>query len=146
MYVINVEHSIDSAHFLSGYKGKCKNIHGHRWRVEVEVACDDLISHGEFRGMVVDFSQLKEDIKEIIDYYDHALIIEEGSLREDTLKCLLEDDFKIITVKFRTTAENFAAFFYKCIKDKGYDVKRVTIYETPTNSASYMEKGELYEL
>lgn len=137
MYSIKVVQSFDSAHFLAGYNGKCSNIHGHRWKVEVEISTPKLILEGQNKGMVEDFSILKNDVKEILDYYDHSLIIEEGSLKNETLKCLIEDRFRVVEVKFRPTAENFSCFFYHQILDKGHNVLRVTVYETPTNSASY---------
>lgn len=137
MYILKVEHSFDSAHFLAGYDGKCRNIHGHRWKVEIEVQSDRLIDDGQLEGMVIDFSDLKKDVKEMVDYYDHAFIIQEGTMRKETLNCLLEDSFKIIIVKFRPTAENLAAYFFNYIKEKGYEVKRATVYETPTNSAIF---------
>lgn len=141
MYLIKVEHSFDSAHFLAGYSGKCANIHGHRWNVEVEVFAQELIREGECRGMVADFSDLKRDVRELLDFYDHALIIEEGSLRAETLKCMVEDGFRIIEVKFRTTAENFACYFYQRISEIGHKVKRVKVYETPINCAVYENDG-----
>lgn len=137
MYAIKVEHSFDSAHFLAGYNGKCANIHGHRWRIEVEVAAKELMEEGQNRGMVADFTDLKKDIRAMIDFYDHALIIEKGTLRKETFKCLTEDGFHIAEVGFRPTAENFSCFFYHSIRGKGYKVKRVTVYETPVNSAVY---------
>ncbi|MBK5241454.1 6-carboxytetrahydropterin synthase QueD [Clostridium sp.] len=137
MYILKSEHSFDSAHFLSGYDGKCANIHGHRWKVYVEVQSETLIRGGQLDGMVIDFGDLKNDVKAMVDSYDHALIIQEGSMRGVTLNCLNQDGFKIIEVDFRPTAENFAAFFFKLMKDKGYHVNRTTVYETPTNSASY---------
>ncbi len=141
MYIIRVEHSFDSAHFLSGYSGKCSNIHGHRWKVEVEVFNQELVQDGQNKGMVVDFSQLKNDLKEILDYYDHSMIIEAGSLKKSTLECLYDEGFRIIEVEFRPTAENFSCFFYNKMLKKGYQVRRVTVYETPTNSASYEGSG-----
>lgn len=141
MYLIKVEDSFDSAHFLAGYNGKCSNIHGHRWRVEVEVSAPELILEGQNKGMIEDFSILKSDLKELLDYYDHSLIIEEGSLKKETLQCLKEDCFSVIEVKFRPTAENFSHYFYSRISEKGYQVRRVTVYETPTNSASYESNG-----
>ncbi len=137
MYILKVEHSFDSAHFLAGYEGKCGNIHGHRWKVEIEVQSDRLIDDGQLEGMVTDFSDIKKDVQEMANFYDHAFIIQEGTMRKETLNCLLEDSFKIIIVKFRPTAENFAAHFFNYIKEKGYEVKRATVYETPTNSAVY---------
>jgi 6-pyruvoyltetrahydropterin/6-carboxytetrahydropterin synthase len=139
MYSIRVENSFDSAHFLRDYKGKCSNIHGHRWTVQVDIKSEELCKGGQTRGMVEDFSVVKNHIKEIIEKYDHSLIIEEGSIRKKTLDCLIEDGFKIITVDFRTTAENFARQFFKEIRVKGYNVNRVTVYETPVNSAVYEE-------
>lgn len=141
MYILKTEHSFDSAHFLANYEGKCKNIHGHRWKVEIEVQSETLIKDGQLAGMVVDFGDLKKDVKAMVDYYDHALIIEQNTMREETLNCLNNDGFKIIEVNFRPTAENFAAFFFKTMKDKGYNVRRSTVYETPTNSAVYEESG-----
>lgn len=139
MYVLKTEHSFDSAHFLAGYEGKCSNIHGHRWRVEIEVQSEALKSGGQLDGMIIDFGDLKSDVKDMVDYFDHALIIQENTMREQTLNCLVEDGFNILQVNFRPTAENFAAFFFRTMKEKGYNVKSATVYETPTNSASYEE-------
>ncbi|MBU3158815.1 6-carboxytetrahydropterin synthase QueD [Clostridium frigoris] len=139
MYILKSEHSFDSAHFLSEYDGKCANIHGHRWKVEVEVQSENLTKGGQLEGMVIDFGDLKRDVKSMADSYDHALIIQIGSMRDETLNCIKQDGFKVILVDFRTTAENFAKFFFKQMKDKGYNVKRTTVYETPNNSASYEE-------
>ncbi|WP_251859628.1 6-carboxytetrahydropterin synthase QueD [Clostridium sp. Marseille-Q2269] len=141
MYILKVEHSFDSAHFLANYKGKCGNIHGHRWKVEIQVQSESLVEGGQLDGMVIDFGDLKKDIISMVDYYDHALIIENNTMREKSLNSLKEDGFRIIEVDFRPTAENFAVFFYKTIKDMGYDVKKVTVYETPNNSATYEKSG-----
>ena len=142
MYILKAEHSFDSAHFLSGYDGKCANIHGHRWRVEIEVQSKNLINGGQLDGMIVDFGDLKKDVKEMVDYYDHALIIQSGTMRKETLACLVEDGFRIVELDFRPTAENLSFFFYTIMKNKGYDVKRAIVFETPTNSAIF-EKSEV---
>ncbi len=139
MYILKTEHSFDSAHFLSGYHGKCSNIHGHRWKVEIEVMTDKLNSDEQLDGMYVDFGQLKSDLKELVDNLDHALIIQRGSLKNTTLAALLEEDFRIIEFDFRPTAENFSKYFYDEMNNKGYRVKMATVYETPTNSASYTD-------
>jgi len=143
MYILKAEHSFDSAHFLSGYDGKCSNIHGHRWKVEVEVQSEALVNGGQLDGMVIDFGDLKKDVKAMVDYYDHVLIVQEGSMRDATLNCLKQDGFNLIEVTFRPTAENFSAFFFGLMKNKGYNVRRTTVYETPTNSATYEESEVL---
>ena len=80
MYYVKTEHSFDSAHFLAGYEGKCRNIHGHEWRVVIEICRPDLDEEGQTRDMMFDFGQLKKDVKREVDAMDHALIIEKGSL------------------------------------------------------------------
>lgn len=137
MYILKAQNTFDSAHFLSNYSGKCKNIHGHTWKVEAEVKAESLIDSGEYKGMIVDFSDLKKDLKQVLDYFDHALIVEEGSMRKETLENIIEDGFKVVTVDFRSTAENFSKYFFDKLQDMGYSVKRVTVFETPTNSATY---------
>ena len=137
MYVLKTNASFDSAHFLKGYEGKCSNIHGHRWKVTVEIGGETLVSDGTNRGMLVDFSKLKDDLSVIADDFDHSLIIEKGSLKEKTLLALMEEDFRIVQVDFRPTAENFAKYFYDRMNAYGYNVLETTVYETPNNCASY---------
>ena len=87
--------------------------------------------------MVVDFGDLKQDLKELADSFDHSLIIETGSLKNTTLAALKEENFSIIEVPFRPTAEQFAKYFFYRMSEKGYNVKKMTVYETPNNCAAY---------
>ncbi len=137
MFILKAEGEFDSAHFLSGYEGKCANIHGHRWKVIVEVQSEELKSGGQLDGMVIDFGDLKKDVKSLVDEYDHAMIYQKNTMRELTLNCLREDGHKLIEVDFRPTAEQFAYHFFKILDENEYEVKRVTVFETPTNSATY---------
>lgn len=137
MYYLQSETSFDAAHFLSGYEGKCRNIHGHRWRVVATVQGEALQSEGTQRGMLMDFGDLKTDLKALGDQFDHSLILEIGSLKDSTQKALEEEDFHLEFVPFRTTAENFSRYFYETLQKKGYCVKEIAVYETPTNCAVY---------
>lgn len=139
MYFLKTEGHFDSAHFLYGYDGKCKNIHGHRWRIVVQIGAEALEEGGNERHMLVDFGTLKKDVEAAADALDHSLIIEEGSLKPATLAALADEDFKVIAVKFRPTAENFSKYFWDILKTKGYPLKSVEVYETPTNCAIYSE-------
>lgn len=139
MYILKTEASFDSAHFLAGYVGKCSNIHGHRWKIVLEVKSEELKEDIQHKGMYVDFGKLKKDLRGIADSMDHALIIEKNSLKETTLDALKSENFKIIELDFRPTAENMAKYFFGRIKELGYNMKAVTVYETPANSATYME-------
>ena len=140
MYKLKTTAAFDSAHFLSGYNGKCANIHGHTWTIEVEVRANSLITAGEKRGMVIDFSDLKKSVKALADRYDHTLIYEQGSLRESTLNALREEDFSLKELPVRPTAENFAKLFYEALS-KELPVCSVTVYETPQNCATYEEES-----
>jgi len=137
MYQLTTEHSFDSAHFLAGYDGKCGNLHGHRWRVLLTVQSETLREDRKQKGMCVDFAELKKDLRTELDALDHVLIIEQGSLRESTMKALQEEKFQVVEMPFRPTAENFARYFYELFTLKGYPVAKVEVYETPNNSAVY---------
>lgn len=133
MYIVKTEECFDSAHFLAGYDGKCRNIHGHRWKVVIEVEREKISED----GMVIDFTDLKKELKEIVDGFDHALIIERNSLKYATFKALAEEKFKIIEVDFRPTAENFAKYFFDEFSAKYSGIRAVEVYETPKNCARY---------
>lgn len=139
MYTLISEASFDSAHFLAGYNGKCKNIHGHRWTIKLEILGKSLEEVGHLRGMLIDFGDLKKELKDLADYFDHSLIIEKNTLKENTLNALKDEDFRIIEVDFRPTAENFSKYFYTYFKNQGLNVKKVVVYETPNNCATYSE-------
>ena len=140
MYILKTEASFDSAHFLAGYEGKCSNIHGHRWKIILEVKTEELKDDVQHRGMYVDFGELKKDLRELADSMDHALIIEKNTLKETTLEALKSENFHIIALDFRPTAENMARYFHEKIKALGYNMHAVTVYETPTKGATYMEQ------
>ena len=137
MYQIRTEAHFDAAHFLAGYEGKCRNLHGHRWRVVVEVAASEVIADGSARGMVEDFTHLKACLKRIADGFDHALIYEAGSMREATVAALREEGFRLAEVPFRPTSEHLAQDIFWRLRDSGEPVAAVTVYETPENSATY---------
>ena len=137
MYRLKTAAAFDSAHFLAGYNGKCANLHGHHWMIEVEAGQEHLQQTGEKRGMVIDFGDLKKTVRALADHYDHALIYEAGSLKAATLAALLDEQFRLIEVPYRPTAENFARAFFETLTAQGLPVLRVTVYETPDNCASY---------
>ena len=89
--------------------------------------------------MIIDFSDLKNALKNICDYFDHSFIYEENSLKPETVTALQAENFRLITVPFRPTAENFAHFIYEELKKEKYTVCRVEVYETPNNCAIYEE-------
>ena len=110
MYILETEQSFDSAHFLSGYEGKCSNLHGHRWRVVARIAMDELNKEGQTRDMVIDFGDFKNALKKLTDALDHSFIFETGSLKET-------NDFyfmKFLSVRLQNS---FPAIFMNSLRD-----------------------------
>ena len=70
MYRIKVKRSFGAAHRLRHYRGKCENLHGHNWEVEVTAASDKL----DHLGMVMDFGILKEKLDEVLMEMDHKYL------------------------------------------------------------------------
>ncbi|OWZ83018.1 6-carboxytetrahydropterin synthase QueD [Natranaerobius trueperi] len=130
MFTLQSEFSFDAAHNLEGHEGKCKNLHGHRWRVIVQVSEEKLKEEGSERDMVVDFSILKKDLKQLSDMFDHKVIVEGKELKVEEEQ---------ITLPFRPTAERLSQFIYKKLQEKEYNVSQVTVYETPNNAVIYSE-------
>ena len=87
--------------------------------------------------MVIDFSDLKKAVRSIADGLDHSLLYEKGSLQPATEQALRDEGFRLIPLEFRPTAENFAKAFFDELADDGLNVKKVVVYETPDNCASY---------
>lgn len=70
MYELTIEGNFASAHQLRGYKGKCENLHGHNWRVELTVSGSELNDI----GLLIDFHDLKRILNEVLDRLDHKNI------------------------------------------------------------------------
>lgn len=137
MFIIQAEEHFDSAHFLKGYAGKCANLHGHRWRVEVAVGSETLKEDAEQSGMVCDFGDIKNALKSITESLDHKFVYERGTLKETTVEALKEEGFEMVVIDFRPTAENFAKFFFDQLEAILPGIQKVVVYETPKNCATY---------
>ena len=138
MYGLNTEAAFDSAHFLTDYYGKCENLHGHRWRVEVTLAQDELQTEGTMRDMVLDFGVFKKAVRAEAEKLDHTFLIEEGSLKPETLAALEQEGFELTILPFRTTAENLARYLFDRLTEQGLPVSEVEVDETPNNRAFYV--------
>lgn len=137
MYTIKAESHFDSAHFLKGYKGACANMHGHRWVVQVVQASEELIETGEQRAMVSDFGDLKKALKNLVDPLDHQLIFEKDSVSDGFKEALKQEGFTFVEIPVRPTAEALAKWFYETLSKEISGVYEVSVFETPTNVATY---------
>jgi 6-pyruvoyltetrahydropterin/6-carboxytetrahydropterin synthase len=129
------------AHVLLNYHGKCKNIHGHTYKLEVTVKgipCNDDASPQ--KGMLIDFSDFKKLIEnEIVNVWDHALMIHQNSdsMLLDTLKNNYE---KIIVVPFQPTTENMICELSSIIKKilpADLQLFSLRLYETEKSYAEW---------
>lgn len=139
MYSLKIESTFDSAHFLKNHDGACANIHGHRWRVVPTLKSESLIEEGPKEGMILDFADFKRDLNAMTENFDHAFVVQEGSLKEATLAALMDEGFRMVFVDFRMTAENLARYFFDELKRLDYPVSSVEVYESPKNCAVYGE-------
>lgn len=137
MYQLKTSASFDSAHFLSGYQGKCANLHGHHWIIEACIQGKTIQTQGDKKGMLLDFGDFKKIIRNLADAFDHAFIYEENSLKDTTISALQQENFRLISVPFPPTAENFAKHFFTLLQNQNLPVCQVTVYETPDNCAVY---------
>lgn len=111
-WTLKVSDTFHAAHFLKEYKGKCEKVHGHSFRVEVQIRVQDL----DKTGIGIDFSEIKKKLSEIIP--DHTL---------------LNDVYP-----FNPTAENLSRHFFQELS-KDFPVTAVTIWESKDASATYTE-------
>ncbi len=135
MYIIAKEHRFESAHRLvNGYQGNCAHVHGHSWKIIFETS-------GEKRdqfGMLRDFSSFKEIRKWIDDNLDHATMI--CASDESLHKWLVENNQRLFVFPDNPTSETLARFLFDQCKALGIkDVKAVTVEETCTSRATYVD-------
>ncbi len=122
MYELMIETTFSAAHQLRGYKGKCEELHGHNWKVQVHVIAERL---NEI-DIAIDFHELKAYTNEIISQLDHGF---------------LNDIFPF--TERNPSSENIARWIFESLKKKINDdnvrVSAVTVWESDTASATYYE-------
>lgn len=118
MFEVKVETHFSSAHHLLNYKGKCENMHGHNWKVEVTACGENLDSS----NILIDFKVLKKAVNEVVDYLDHKDLNEIEEFRGQS-----------------PSSEFISKFIYKKLKENIKEISRVDVWETPTSRASYFE-------
>lgn len=141
MFTIKNRIEFDMAHYLSGYDGKCANIHGHRYKLIVSIRCSELRSEGHSRGMVEDFSIIKGALKEVENEFDHKLLIEDNEDGRRVAEALrsVPNGFEIIMMPFRPTCEEMSRYIFNLLRSKGVDASEVELFETTNNSCVYSE-------
>src|SRR5438270_5440784 len=120
-FEVMIERNFSSAHQLRGYKGKCENLHGHNYRIEIFARGSELNNI----GLLVDFVELKEAADDVVKYLDHRNINELPPFDEE----------------LNPSAENLARFILEKIasriSDDRVQIYKVRCFETPTSVATY---------
>lgn len=144
VYTLTSEHEFAAGHYLKGHTGKCRNLHGHNYRVVIEVAGETLQEDGSSRSMVVDFYDIKKAFRGLVDSFDHSAHIENPKYTEPThdyvdvtIGDVVIEKSHIIWLPFRPTAENYSKYFYEALKKDFPEIYAVTVYETPINASRY---------
>ncbi len=122
-YTLKVVTDFAAAHALRGYAGECSQLHGHNWKVEVEVVATSL----DEVGMGIDFKAIKTATKEVLSVLDHRHLNEIAP-------------FDVIN----PTAENIAAYLYRklsaSLNGPRTRVGAVTLWETERACVRYTEE------
>jgi len=125
MFEVTVDDSFAAGHYLRNYKGKCENPHGHNYKVRITLAGNEL----DKAGLLLDFKDLREVMRHVIERLDHQMINE-------------VEPFTTLN----PSAENLAKYFYDETNSRlqrttsgRVRIKQVTIYETDTTTATYSE-------
>jgi 6-pyruvoyltetrahydropterin/6-carboxytetrahydropterin synthase len=125
MYEVTVEDSFAAGHYLRNYKGKCENPHGHNYKVRVTLAGAEL----DKAGLLLDFKDLREVMRPVIERLDHQMINDIVPFKE-----------------MNPSAENLAKYFFdetnsrlRQMTNGRVHVKDVTVFETESTTATYSE-------
>lgn len=137
MFKIAKEFQFDACHMLDGHQGKCHNLHGHTYRLIVEVS-SPLQPQGSSKEMVMDFADIKTIINQhIISQLDHAYLYDETNNNERKIAALLKQmQRKVFAFPCRTTAEGISRFIFNQLIAY-LPVSKITLWETPTSYCEY---------
>lgn len=115
---ITKKFAFETGHALYGYDGKCKNVHGHSYKLDVTVIGKPISDTDDVKlGMVIDFGDLKKIVKqEIVDQFDHATVFNKNTPHVELAKELEERGHDVILVDYQPTSENMIQDFAEKIK------------------------------
>lgn len=138
----------DAGHRIPSHKSQCRNLHGHRYAIEITLSGDIILQEGiSENGMVMDFSDVKAIARRtVVDVWDHAFLVYRGDqVILDFLRTLPEH--KTVVMETVPTAENMAAEAFRILQAEYRDtygnhlkLERVRLYETPNSWADALAR------
>ena len=122
MYELRTITQFGAAHQLRDYGGKCEELHGHNWKIEVYVKGERL----DKDGLLIDFKLIKDAANRIIERLDHKFLNELESFQE-----------------INPSSENIARYIYEALEEElsqeNVTVSRVMAWESDSACATYSE-------
>ncbi|MGF1554915.1 6-pyruvoyl trahydropterin synthase family protein [Paucihalobacter sp.] len=142
---ITKQFSFETGHALYGYDGKCKNVHGHSYKLSVTVIGTPISDQNNVKfGMVIDFSDLKKIVKEeVVDVFDHATVFNKNTPHIDLANELKSRGHTVILADYQPTSEMMVIdFAEKIIKrlPQHINLHSLKLQETETSFAEWYAK------
>ena len=131
MYAVTKVINFCYGHRLLNYRGKCRFLHGHNGRVEIELSSERL----DQRGMVRDFGEIKQVVQTWIDRaLDHKMLL---CRKDPVLPLLRKFDEPLFVMEANPTAEAIAQLIFEYTASQGFPVTAVRLWETDSSVATY---------
>lgn len=122
MYELRVISQFSAAHLLRDHKGECEKLHGHNWKIEASVSGKELGKD----GLIIDFKIIKETMDKALKELDHKYLNE-------------LEPFLTQNPSSENIARHVFEFLSRELNHDNIRVSKVTVWESDTASASYME-------
>lgn len=145
---ITKQFTFETGHALYGYDGKCKNVHGHSYKLSVTVIGSPITDSNNVKfGMVIDFGDLKKIVKEeIVDIFDHATVFNKNTPHIELAHELEQRGHHVILVDYQPTSENmvidFAGKIIKRLPDS-ITLHSLRLQETDTSFAEWFQSDNI---
>ena len=138
---ITKQFSFETGHALFGYDGKCRNVHGHSYKLGVTVIGRPIEDEDNVKlGMVIDFGDLKKIVKqEIVDKFDHATVFNKNTPHVELAEELQKRGHNVILVEYQPTSENMIQDFAEKIKSRLPDHIELFSLKLQETETSYAE-------
>jgi len=145
---ITKQFSFETGHALYGYDGKCKNVHGHSYKLSVTVIGSPILDNNNVKfGMVIDFSDLKKIVQEeIVNQFDHATVFNGNTPHIDLANELKTRGHHVILVDYQPTSENMVIDFAEKIKHRlpaNINLFSLKLQETESSFAEWFASDNL---
>lgn len=138
---ITKQFTFEAGHALYGYDGKCKNVHGHSYKLDVTVIGKPISDNTNVKfGMVIDFTDLKKIVKEeIVNVFDHATVFNKNTPHVELAKELKDRGHDVLLVNYQPTSEMMVIDFATKIKNRLPNTVKLHSLKLSETATSYAQ-------